>query len=292
MIGKRGFKVKKLKAFFNLFKIKIVYFCIVNYQKIHNQIIERARIRNLTDKKVSYFETHHIVPRCIGGSDDHSNLVNLTAREHFLIHWLLHRIYPNNYKLATAFWKCAYGNSKERKFVPSSRAYEEAKMSFVNISVVCEHCNKSYNYRNYVQFHGKNCRLNPNVDQQILLQRVKQRQEIKTKCEHCNVEVDYRNYTKWHGEMCKSNPNITVDIFEKKKLRKEKQSSSQTGRRTSRSKNIYIYDAKMNYLGCQRGLGDTSKFLNIPIITIFRILNDYNVRNKQYILSYQQLKAA
>lgn len=101
----------------------------MNYQKIHNQLIERGKIRNLTDRKKTYFETHHIIPKCMNGSDDDSNLVNLTAREHFLIHWLLHRIYPDNTYLQNAFFRCAYkGNSKNRNFIPSSRSYEEARM--------------------------------------------------------------------------------------------------------------------------------------------------------------------
>lgn len=37
----------------------------------------------------SYFERHHIKPRCVGGSDDEDNLVLLTGREHFVAHCLL-----------------------------------------------------------------------------------------------------------------------------------------------------------------------------------------------------------
>lgn len=38
-----------------------------------------------------YYELHHIVPRSLGGSDDKSNLVALTARQHFVAHWMLAR---------------------------------------------------------------------------------------------------------------------------------------------------------------------------------------------------------
>ena len=38
-------------------------------------------------------EKHHIVPKSEGGSDDPSNLVNLTAREHYIAHLLLAKIY-------------------------------------------------------------------------------------------------------------------------------------------------------------------------------------------------------
>lgn len=40
-----------------------------------------------------YFERHHVVPRSAGGGDTAGNIVCLTAREHFLAHWLLYRIY-------------------------------------------------------------------------------------------------------------------------------------------------------------------------------------------------------
>ncbi len=41
----------------------------------------------------TYVEKHHIIPRSMGGSDTADNLVCLTAREHFLAHWLLYRIH-------------------------------------------------------------------------------------------------------------------------------------------------------------------------------------------------------
>lgn len=37
----------------------------------------------------TYYESHHIIPHSLGGSDDNKNLVLLTAREHYLCHWLL-----------------------------------------------------------------------------------------------------------------------------------------------------------------------------------------------------------
>jgi hypothetical protein len=55
------------------------------YQNWYNQIIKRARNRILD----GYTETHHVVPRSLGGDDSSSNLVNLTAREHFICHILL-----------------------------------------------------------------------------------------------------------------------------------------------------------------------------------------------------------
>jgi hypothetical protein len=96
----------------------------MNYLKIYNQIIDRANQRAL--EKDTYIEKHHIIPRCIGGTNDSDNIVKLLAREHFICHWLLCRIYPDNNKLVHAFWMMSFCR-KTYRYVPSSRAYNEAK---------------------------------------------------------------------------------------------------------------------------------------------------------------------
>jgi hypothetical protein len=70
----------------------------MNYKKIYNSLIERSRHRVLE----GYYEKHHIVPRCLGGSDDVENLANLTPEEHYLAHQLLVKIYPDNASLLKA----------------------------------------------------------------------------------------------------------------------------------------------------------------------------------------------
>jgi hypothetical protein len=55
------------------------------YQTWYQNITDRARDRKLD----CYTEKHHIIPRSLGGTDDADNLVDLTAREHFVCHWLL-----------------------------------------------------------------------------------------------------------------------------------------------------------------------------------------------------------
>ena len=55
------------------------------YTKYYTLITNRAKNRSLTE----YTERHHIIPQSMGGSNDKDNLVDLTAREHFICHWLL-----------------------------------------------------------------------------------------------------------------------------------------------------------------------------------------------------------
>lgn len=62
------------------------------YSKIYTNIISIAKSRNLD----GYTETHHIVPQSLGGSNIKDNLVELTAREHFICHWLLVKMTEGN----------------------------------------------------------------------------------------------------------------------------------------------------------------------------------------------------
>jgi hypothetical protein len=70
----------------------------MNYLKHYSTLILRAQNRN----DLEYYEIHHIIPRCLGGTDDIKNLVRLTPEEHFVAHQLLVKIHPDNHKLVYA----------------------------------------------------------------------------------------------------------------------------------------------------------------------------------------------
>ena len=70
----------------------------MNYKKIYDQLIERAKMRTLE----GYSENHHIIPKCMGGSNELDNFVALTGREHFIAHLLLAKIYGG--PLVHALW--------------------------------------------------------------------------------------------------------------------------------------------------------------------------------------------
>lgn len=61
------------------------------------RLISRAKNRNL----ISGYEVHHVIPKCVGGSNDSNNKVKLTPEEHYVAHQLLVKIY-NNPKLVYA----------------------------------------------------------------------------------------------------------------------------------------------------------------------------------------------
>jgi NUMOD3 motif len=70
----------------------------MNYQKIYNNLIDRANSRLVED----YVEKHHIIPRCLGGTDSKENIVNLYPEEHYLAHLLLCKLNKGNSKLLYA----------------------------------------------------------------------------------------------------------------------------------------------------------------------------------------------
>jgi hypothetical protein len=97
----------------------------MNLDIIYSNICERGQIRIL-DKSI-YTEKHHIVPVCMGGDNKKDNLTKLTAKEHFICHKILCKLYPDNEKLRYAFW--AMCNQKvNRDYIVSSRDYEYAKV--------------------------------------------------------------------------------------------------------------------------------------------------------------------
>ena len=66
----------------------------MNWNEIYDKLI-KSRQNRILDKDI-YTETHHIIPRCMSGNDDKNNLIELTAREHYIAHLILYKIYPNN----------------------------------------------------------------------------------------------------------------------------------------------------------------------------------------------------
>ena len=84
----------------------------MNYTKHYTILIDRARQRQLID---SCKEQHHIIPKCMGGSDSSKNLVYLTPEEHYLAHQLLVKIYPNEDGLVYAALMMCVGHSRNNK---------------------------------------------------------------------------------------------------------------------------------------------------------------------------------
>ena len=100
----------------------------MNYLDCYNSLVNKCVLENRSKNNGIYYELHHIVPKCLGGNNDDSNLVLFSGREHFLAHWLLAKIYPLNFSIQCA-WNafCLDTNGKR----PVSRLYEYARLNFI-----------------------------------------------------------------------------------------------------------------------------------------------------------------
>ena len=100
----------------------------MDYEKTYNKLIAAARTQQID----GYYETHHIVPKSEGGSDDKTNLVKLTARQHYIAHLLLAKIY-DDVKMYSALVYMRCGNKfVKRNFKFNSRLYEKMREEFAN----------------------------------------------------------------------------------------------------------------------------------------------------------------
>lgn len=175
------------------------WFSSMNYSKIYNNIIEKRT----TFPVKGYSEMHHIVPRSLGGSDDKSNIVSLTAREHFICHLLLTKIYasgPMHFKMVRAFMMMFVSNSLQQRY-NSSRSYAKLKEEWSKIISESQSGNGNSQY-------GKMWISNPNFNISIKINKTDlipkgyyPGRNLKWKtCSNCNL-LHYQT-SKWCTE-CK-----------------------------------------------------------------------------------------
>ena len=86
------------------------------YLNIYMQLIQRCQ--SMTNEELSgYNEKHHILPKCMGGTNDKSNLVLMPVRYHIMAHIILVEIYPENFKLNYAIQLMFYSSLPKLKNV-------------------------------------------------------------------------------------------------------------------------------------------------------------------------------
>lgn len=107
------------------------------YSVWYFNIINKAKTRNWTKKNSNiYTEKHHIIPKSFGGSEDRSNLVLLTAKEHYICHLLLIRFTSGNFKSKMLFaLKCMKNRSNKdmHRYSGNSILYENHRIQCIEL---------------------------------------------------------------------------------------------------------------------------------------------------------------
>lgn len=123
----------------------------LTYDEFINNILETRGRFGCGDE---YHERHHIVPKCMGGTDDEDNLIDLFAREHFELHRLLALENPDNNKLVYAWWMLAHIDGREI----TAEEYEEAKVAFSKTQrgKIMSEASRQKMRDNHANFKGEN----------------------------------------------------------------------------------------------------------------------------------------
>ena len=100
------------------------------YTSWYYSIVNKAQQR-ITE---GYTEKHHIVPRTLGGANNKSNIVVLTAREHFVCHLLLTKMLTGTERQKMVYALHMLSNTKnsnqQTRYIPSSKLYEYERKIF------------------------------------------------------------------------------------------------------------------------------------------------------------------
>lgn len=189
----------------------------MNYKKIYDSLIIKAKNRETSQ----YTEKHHVLPRCMGGSDEPSNLVRLTAREHYIAHWLLAKAYRSS-KLVFAWRSMAMDPLGKRYTSHSFKYAREAwakEMAEVNRGI----CFSEERKRNLSLSHIGQQAWNKGIatgETARRKARVAQYLENPQRCITCRGPIPYRFKSRTRKYCCKacqfSDPNRLIGEFNKK----------------------------------------------------------------------------
>lgn len=198
----------------------------MDYTAVYNLIIQRAKSRILEE----YGEMHHIIPTCIGGTNQTQNKVKLTAKEHFIAHRLLAKMHPNEPKLKYALFLMG------TRIKCSSRTYQMLREEFVSSlkSDVerSQKISKSHLGKKRTQQHNENwynsrsktgwkCPESKREQQKISMkgdknpmfgkthndaakQKIRESNTVKVQCPHCKKQGGIAIMKRWHFDKCKT----------------------------------------------------------------------------------------
>lgn len=191
----------------------------MQYSNIYSDLMNTRKSFSRTKNDENYYELHHIIPKCLGGTNKKENLVFLTPKEHFIAHLLLVKIYPKNSKLTYAI--CAFQMKKnERKL--TSNQYSKIKIQNVKNMTGNEPWNKglklgpqsdelkkrkSKTLKEFWKDKSGNRKGIPPWNSGKTGVQIAWNKGIKmptVTCPHCNKIGDKSNMKRWHFNNCKS----------------------------------------------------------------------------------------
>lgn len=285
----------------------------MNYQKVYNQIIDRAKNQNRVYGKGVYYERHHITPKCIGGEGKtsqwktHSNIVLLSAKEHFICHRLLCEVYPNSPKLKFALWAMSNQITESRGYKVGAKCYERLRQEHI---ALISGVPKSKETREKMSLSSKGVKKPPmtdthraNLQQSIVgLSKSPEHRDNLSKAKSIEVyqySLQGEYLSKWDSAKEAANA-LRIDAGDICQCRLGKKKSAGgfiwKGSRVDvlpykhqNSSGILQYDLEGNFLEEYQSISLASKTLKINSSGISNCANGYSKKSGRYIWKYKPL---
>ena len=172
------------------------------YTKLYFKIVENRKNNPLD----GYTENHHILPDSMGGSIDKSNMIRLSAREHFICHFLLTKMtvpYSIDWVKMQKAFTMMDATSEDQKRYFNSKLYESQRKNFSKAQSINQTGKKNSQYgKCWITKEEVNKKINKEeLDVFIEKGWIKGRYVLKRKqecyrhvCCYCAKEVNDGNY--------------------------------------------------------------------------------------------------
>ena len=179
------------------------------YLSRYLKIIDHAKNNQ---QNTGYSEVHHILPKSMGGNNTKQNLIKLTARQHFICHWMLWKAYRNK-QMAHAFWlmqnRTQYSKCNS-KIYAELKEFQSLKMKENNPQLREDVRKKNSEARK------KNNPMKSGDSRKALSKSLKHRYKTighpcsgkewvqqNITCPHCNKQGGVSNMKRYHLDNCK-----------------------------------------------------------------------------------------
>ena len=104
----------------------------MDYKRIYDEFIADRRAKEAAlIASGEYVERHHVVPRSLGGSDEKSNMIALTAADHYFAHECLARIHGGK-MWAALYFMSQSGTTSAREVFVCRWKYDVARKKYAD----------------------------------------------------------------------------------------------------------------------------------------------------------------
>ncbi|HET8688347.1 MAG TPA: hypothetical protein VFM18_17190 [Methanosarcina sp.] len=189
------------------------------YTKCYFGIITKAQNRNITNV---YLEEHHIIPESLfknrnrsgkvghveGDPEAVDNKVKLTAREHFICHWLLTKMTEGDDRKKMIYALRRTTQSTKHRTKITSRVYQNLREEFSKIHSERMSQPRKPGTGQNISAAKTGKKREPFTEEwkQNLSKSCKGVPKTRIMCPHCNKIGGSQNMKRWHFDNCKLKP--------------------------------------------------------------------------------------